>query len=90
MVHLCFDQPNASHFRICMFSIIPAIFFYYSKLVHESESPEEFITYRFLGPLPRSFDSVCHGGGSVFSISNKLPEDAEDDTSVLEMHFKNH
>ena len=46
--------------------------------------------YQFLGPLPRSFDSVCLGGGSVFSISNKLPEDAEDDTSVLEMHFKNH
>ena len=46
--------------------------------------------YQFLGLLPRSFDSVCLGGGSVFSISNKLPEDAEDDTSVLEMHLKNH
>ena len=71
-----------------MFSIIPDILFYYSKLVHGSESPGEFIMYRFLGPLPGSFDSVCLGGGSVISISNKLPEDAEDDTSVLENAFQ--
>ena len=71
-----------------MFSIIPDILFYYSKLFRESESPGEFIMYRFLGPLPGSFDSVCLGGGSVISISNKLPEDAEDDTSVLENAFQ--
>ena len=64
------------------------------KLKEGSKSPGEFITYRFLDPVPRSSDSVrhsgdsvCLSGDSVISISNKLPEDAEDDTSVLENVF---
>ena len=86
--HSAFGQPNTSHSRIHVFSIIQYVFFCFLKLEQESESPGEFITYRFWDPVPRSSDSVCLGGGSVISISNKLPENADYDTSVLESVFQ--
>ena len=56
-------------------------------VVNTSESPRELVKTYTPGPYPRSSDSVCLGGDSVISISNKLPEDVEDDTSVLENVF---
>ena len=44
--------------------------------------------YRFLGPFSRSSDSVCLGCGLMIYVSNKLPGDTEDDTSVLENVFR--